>query len=186
MVSIGSLWLPIVVSAAIVFVASSVIHMVLGYHAGDFAKVPDEDAVQESFRRLGITGGDYGVPKPDSPQGMKDPAYVEKVTRGPIVFMTVMPGGQWFMGAALGQWFVYCLIVSATAAYVAGRALPAGTEYLDVFRFAGTTAFACYSMSLPQASIWFRKNWGATLRSMLDGLIYGALTAGVFGWLWPR
>jgi hypothetical protein len=186
MVPIGSLWLPILLSAAIVFVASSIIHTVIGYHAGDFGKVPDEDALQESFRRLGITKGDYGVPKPDSRQGMKDPSYVEKVTKGPIVFMTVMPGGQWFMGSALVQWFLYSVAVSLTAAYVAGRALPVGADYLDVFRFAGTTAFACYAMALPQASIWFKKNWAATLRSMFDGLIYGALTAGVFGWLWPR
>jgi hypothetical protein len=186
MVTLGSLWLPILLAAALVFVASSVIHMVLGYHAGDFGKVPDEDALQESFRRMGIAPGDYGVPKPDSHQAMKEPAYVERMTKGPVVFMTVLPGGQWFMGAALAQWFLYCVAVSLTAAYLAGRALPAGADYLDVFRFAGTTAFACYAMALPQASIWFRKRWASTLKSMFDGLIYGALTAGVFGWLWPR
>jgi hypothetical protein len=186
MVPIGSLWLPVVLSAVVVFLASSIVHMVLGYHAADFKKVPDEDALQDSFRRLGIAPGDYGVPKPDSRQGMKDPAYVAKVSKGPIVFMTVMPGGQWFMGAALGQWFAYCVVVSVTAAYIAGRALGPGAEYLEVFRFAGTTAFTCYAMALPQASIWFKRSWGTTLRSMMDGLIYASLTAGVFGWLWPR
>ena len=186
MVSIGSLWLPILLSGVVVFLASSVIHMALGYHAADFKKVPDEDALQEAFRRLGVAPGDYGVPKPDSRQGMKDPTYLAKVNQGPIVFMTVMPGGQWFMGAALAQWFAYCLVVSVVGAYVAGRALSPGAEYLDVFRFAGTTAFACYAMALPQASIWFKRSWGTTLRSMMDGLIYASLTAGVFGWLWPR
>ena len=61
-----------------------------------------------------------------------------------------------------------------------------GTQYLEVFRFAGTTAFAAYSLALAQHSIWYRRNWGATLRSMFDGLVYALLTAGVFGWLWPR
>jgi hypothetical protein len=81
---------------------------------------------------------------------------------------------------------VYCILVSVFAAYLTGRAVGPGTEYLEVFRFAGTTAFAGYSLALLQNSIWWRKNWGTTLRSMLDGLIYGLLTAGVFGWLWPR
>jgi len=50
----------------------------------------------------------------------------------------------------------------------------------------GTVAFACYAMSLPQASTWYKRNWGTTIRSMIDGLVYGLLTAGTVGWLWPR
>lgn len=186
MVPLGSLWLPILLSAVIVFVASSIIHMVLGYHAGDFKKVPDENALQETFRKLGIAPGDYGVPKAASSSAMKDPAFVEKMTKGPLIFMTVTPGGQWSMGPALAQWFVYCVIVSLIGAYVAGRALGPGADYLDVFRFAGTTTFACYAMALPQSSIWYKRNWTTTLKVMFDGLVYGSLTAGTFGWLWPR
>ena len=186
MVSLTSLWLPILLSAVLVFIASSVIHMVLGYHAGDFRKVPDEGALQESFRRLGVAPGDYGVPKAESSRAMNDPAFLEKMKAGPIIFMTVRPGGAWSMGPALAQWFLYSLVVSLVAAYVAGRALAPGADYLDVFRFAGTTAFACYSMALPQTSIWYGRSWSTTLKVMFDGLIYGALTAGAFGWLWPR
>jgi len=69
---------------------------------------------------------------------------------------------------------------------VAGRALGPGAPYLQVFRFAGCTAFTAYSLALAQHSIWYKRNWGTTFKSMLDGLIYGLLTAGTFGWLWPR
>ena len=186
MVPLGSLWLPIVVSAVLVFVASSVIHMVLGYHRTDMRQVPDEEATQDAFRRLGIGSGDFAVPCATRSQDMKSPAFVERMAKGPIVIMTVLPGGHSFMGASLAQWFVYCLVVSVFAGYVAGRALPPGSNYLDVFRFAGTMAFACYAMALPQASIWFKRSWATTAKSMLDGLIYGSLTAGAFGWLWPR
>ena len=186
MVPIADLWLPVLLSAVVVFLASSVIHMVLGYHAGDFRKVPDEGALQEAFRKLGIAAGDYAVPRADSSSAMKDPAFVEKMTAGPVVFMTVQPGGQSFMGSALALWFVYCVVVSVFGAYVGGRALGASASYLDVFRFVGTVTFACYAMALPQASIWYKRSWGTTLRSMFDGLIYGSLTAGTFGWLWPR
>ena len=186
MVPLTSLWLPIVLSAVLVFIASSLIHMVLGYHANDFKQVPDEGALQAAFRKLGVAPGDYGVPRPDSRGGMNDPAFLDRVKAGPVIFMTVRPGGEWSMGPALAQWFVYSVVVSVVGAYVAGRALAPGADYLDVFRFAGTTTFACYSMALPQASIWYKRNWVTTLKVMFDGLIYGALTAGAFGWLWPR
>jgi hypothetical protein len=76
--------------------------------------------------------------------------------------------------------------VSYFAAYVTGHALESGANYLAVFRFAGTTAFLGYSLALLQESIWHKRNWGTTLKMVGDGLVYGALTAGTFGWLWPR
>ncbi len=50
MVTIGSLWLPILVSAVLVFIVSSILHMVLKYHARDFIKLPNEDAVRAAIR----------------------------------------------------------------------------------------------------------------------------------------
>jgi hypothetical protein len=185
MVPVLSLWLPIVLSAIIVFVASSILHMVLPIHKGDYRKVAQEDEFLEAVRRLKIAPGDYMVPRPDSRAGMKDPAFVEKMTRGPVVIMTVAPGGM-TMGSSLAMWFVNALVVSVFAAYIAGRAVGPGTDYLQVFRFAGCTAFLGYSLALAQFSIWYKRDWGTTLRSMIDGLIYGLLTAGTFGWLWPR
>jgi hypothetical protein len=78
------------------------------------------------------------------------------------------------------------LVVNVFAAYVTGRALGPGAEYLEVFRFVGATTFAGYALALWQNSIWYSKAWGTTLRSTVDGLVYALLSAGVFGWLWPR
>ena len=101
---------------------------------------------------------------------MKEPAFVERMAKGPLVFMTVIAGGHSFMGTSLASWFVYCIVVSVFGGYVGGRALAPGAHYLDVFRFVGTVAFACYAMSLPQASIWYKRNWGTTIKLMIDGL----------------
>ncbi len=68
----------------------------------------------------------------------------------------------------------------------AGRALPPGAHYLAVFRFAGATAFIGYSLALWQDSIWYKKQLSTTLRNTFDGLVYGLLTGGTFGWLWPN
>ena len=185
MVSVTSLLIPILLSAVFVFVASSVIHMVLGYHKNDFRQVPNEDTALEALRQMKLPPGDYCAPYAGSMEAMKSPAFAEKITRGPVVIMTVKPGGSMSMGAQLTQWFIYSVIVSVFAAYVAGRVLTADAHYLQVFRVAGTVTFVAYAMALPQFSIWYNRNWGTTLRSMFDGLIYALLTAGTFGWLWP-
>ncbi|PYO84073.1 MAG: hypothetical protein DMD65_03865 [Gemmatimonadetes bacterium] len=117
---------------------------------------------------------------------MRSPQFVEKFKKGPVVMFTVFPGGSMSMGKNLVMWFLYSVVVGCFAAYVAGRALPAGAAYLQVFRFAGVTAFVAYSVALWQMSIWYHRSWVTTIKATVDGLIYALLTAGTFGWLWPR
>lgn len=186
MVSIMSLWLPILLSAVLVFVVSSIIHMALPYHHSDYRAVPSEDKVMEALRPFDLPPGDYLMPRPASMADMKTPAFQEKRARGPVAVFTIAPRGPHGMGRNLILWFVYSIVVGVLAAYVASRAVGPGAPYLAVFRFAGTTAFIAYALSLPQQSIWYWKSWATTAKSMFDGLIYGLLTAGVFGWLWPR
>lgn len=185
MVSLASLWLPIVLAAVLVFVVSSIIHTVLTYHQNDFRKLPDEEAVRAALRPLDLPPGEYVVPKPASSKEMKTPEFQQKMREGPVVFLNVFPPGQFAMGKSLVQWFVYALVVGVFAGYVAGRTLPPGEEYLQVFRVTGTVAFVGYGLALVQASIWFGRRWSTTLKSVFDALVYGLLTAGVFGWLWP-
>jgi hypothetical protein len=186
MVPVMSLWLPILVSAVIVFVGSSVIHMVLTYHRNDFKKIPNEDDALEALRRLNIPPGDYGVPCAQSPDQMRRPEFQAKMKTGPIVFMTVMAGGSASLGKSLVFWFIYSLLVGLFSGYIASRALAPGADYLNVFQFVGTSAFMGYSFALLQWSIWYHRNWGTTIKSVADGLFYALLTAGTFGWLWPR
>jgi len=185
MVSLMSLWLPIVLAAALVFVASSIIHMVLGYHNTDFGKVRDEDGVMNALRPFEIPPGDYVVPCAGSMKVMNTPEFLAKLEKGPVLFMNVFPPGMPGMGKNLVLWFVYCLVVGVFAAYLTGRALGPGAEYLEVFRFAGTVAFTGYALALWQSVIWMRRSVVTTLKSTFDGLIYALLTAGTFGWLWP-
>ena len=186
MVGISSLWLPILLSAVLVFVASSVIHMFTPWHKSDFLKAPNEDRVMDALRPFGLAPGDYLMPRPEGMDDMKSQAFIDKRTRGPVMVFTVLPGGPISMGKNLVQWFVYCVVVGLFAAYVVGHALPAGAGYPQVFRLIGATAFAGYALGQWPASIWFNRSWGTTLRFTIDGLIYALLTAGTFGWLWPR
>jgi hypothetical protein len=181
-----SLWLPILLSAVIVFIVSSIIHMVIPYHRKDFGKVPSEDEVMVALRKFDIPPGEYVIPCAGSPKEMGTPEFIEKTKKGPVAFMTVMPNGPPSMGASLVQWFVYCVLVGIVAAYIAGRALEPGAHYLAVFRFAGCAAFAGYALALLQNSIWYKRAWSTTLKSVFDGLVYVLLAGGTFGWLWPN
>jgi len=186
MTGLLALWLPILLSAVIVFVVSSVIHMVLPWHKSDYPKLANEDRVMDALRPLAIAPGDYMIPRPATRKDMGSPEFAEKMKKGPVVIMTVIPNGPIAMGGKLVLWFLYAAVVSLFAAYIAGRALPPGETYLHVFRFIGATAFIGYSVALWQMSIWYHRAWSTTIKSTVDGLIYALLTAGTFGWLWPR
>jgi hypothetical protein len=185
-IPITSLWLPILVAGVVVFVLSSIIHMFLPYHRNDFSKLPDEQGVLDALAPRAIPPGDYVMPHAAGMEAMKSGEYRAKVDRGPVGFLTVIPPGTVFgMAPQLGQWFAFTLLVGIVSGYLAGRVLAPGADYLEVFRIVGTVAFASYSMALMQRSIWYGQRWATTLKSMFDGLIYAALTGGVFGWLWP-
>ncbi|MBI2407243.1 MAG: hypothetical protein HYV19_02930 [Gemmatimonadetes bacterium] len=186
MTDLTALWLPILLSAVFVFIASSVIHMVTPWHKGEYPKLPNEDAFRAAVGPLNIPPGEYMYPRCDTMAEMKTPEFKAKIDRGPVGMITVRPNGEMGMGRQLSLWFVYTLVVSVFAAYVAGRALPSGSHYLTVFRFAGATAFAGYALGLWQQHIWYWRSFRATFTATIDGLIYACLTAGTFGWLWPQ
>jgi hypothetical protein len=185
-ITIASLWVPILVSSNIVFIASSVIHMAPLWHKGDYPRMPREAEALEALRPLAIPPGDYFIPRADGMKEMRSPEFKDKMNRGPVAVLTVMPNGQIAMGRSMAQWFVFLIVVGIFSAYIAGRTLPAGTPYLRVFQIVGATAFIGYSLALCELSIWYRRSWSLTLKAAFDGLIYASLTAGTFGWLWPR
>jgi len=186
MTELSILWLPIVLSTVMVFIASAIIHMASPWHRSDYPKMPNEDRVRDALRPLAIPPGDYMVPRPANRADLRTPQFAEKIQAGPVMIVTVLPNGPMSMGRNLTLWFAYCAANGLCAAYMAGRALPPSAEYLEVFRFAGATAFIGYAVALWQMSIWYRRSWLTTIKSTIDGFIYACLTAGTFGWLWPR
>lgn len=184
MVPALSLWLPILLSAVFVFIASSLVHMLLKYHASDFKKLPSEDEMMADLRKYNIEPGEYYMPYISDMKDRETPEYKEKMEKGPVGFMT-FTSPDYEMGKSLGLWFAYCLLVGFCTAYMAGLALEPGSSFMAVFRFVGTAAFVAYSLALIQNSIWYKRSWKTTAKYLLDGFIYGLITAATFGWLWP-
>ena len=185
MVSVAALWLPILLSAVVVFIVSSILHMVLPHHRTDYAKLPNEDSLRDAIRNAGVKPGNYAVPWYQDV--IDDISYemMEKYNQGPVGLVTVMQNGPPAMGKNLAQWFVFSLVISVFVAYVTGLALGPGSDYRLVFRVAGTIAILGYGATWATDSIWKGVAWSTTMKHLFDGVIYGLFTAGVFGWLWP-
>ncbi len=186
MTPLSALWLPILLSAVFVFVASSVIHMAPLWHKTDYPKVPREDEVMDALRPFAIPPGDYMVPRCSSGAEMKSPEFAEKMAKGPVMIATVMPNGKMSMGRNLALWFVYLVVVEVFAAYVAGRAVPPGAPFRRAFRFTGAVSFIGYVLALWQIAIWYRRAWSTTIKDTVDGVIYALVAGATFGWLWPH
>lgn len=158
----------------------------LTYHRSDYRNLPDEERVTDALRNAGVTRGPAYFFPYSSFKEMKSAPMIEKMKRGPVGFLTVLPSGTPVMGKNLLQWFVYCLVISILAAYLAGRTLAPGAAFLQVFRVASVAALLGYGAAHAQESIWGGRTWMVTFKHLFDSVIFAVLTAATFGWLWPK
>jgi len=186
MTPLTALWLPILLSAVFVFIASSIVHMAPLWHRSDYPRLPNEDAVMDALRPLSLPRGDHFMPRAKSGAEMRTPEFKAKIERGPVVLMTVMPGSGMSMTRNFILWFVHLLVIGLFSAYIASRALPPGAPAINVFRFAGATAFIAHVVALWAQAIWYYRSWSMTIKETIDGAIYAVVTAATFAWLWPH
>jgi len=180
------LWLPIVLSAALVFVVSSIVHMVIPLHKGDHRKLPDEEKVLEAMRAAGVKPGSYMLPCPESMKDVCSPEMVAKFEQGPVGQLTVVASAPPAIGKSLLQWFLFSVLVSVFVAYVSWHALAGSAPaYLRVFRVTGATAWLAYGIAVIPDSIWKGTSCRITAKFVFDGLLYGLVTAGAFAGFWP-
>ena len=185
MVSLEALWIPILLSAVIVFIASSIIHMALPWHKGDYPKLAAEQSVMDALLPLALPPGDYMIPRASHMNEMKTPQFQERMRKGPVILMTIRPNGTWkwaecfYSGLSIQSWCRYSQVMSAAA-----RCRQVPRIYM-CSRSSAPRQLPATPWHWPKLSIWYGRGWNLTIRSAIDGVIYGALTAGTFGWLWP-
>lgn len=184
--TVAALVVPIVVSAVLVFLVSSIVHMMIPWHRNDYPAMPNEDRALEALRPLAIPPGDYMAPRAANMQDMRSPSFVDKMQKGPVMVLTVLPNGQTGMGRSLALWFVYLLVVSGLSGLLASSILPRGAHSHDVVHLTLVASFMGYCLALWQMTIWYRRAWMTTLKATIDGLIYAAVTAATFAYFWPR
>jgi energy-coupling factor transporter transmembrane protein EcfT len=186
MVSLSELWLPIVVSGVVLWFGGFIFWMVLPHHRSDWKPLPDENGLMAELRRQGAAGpAQHQFPYCKDSKAMKDAEWKRKMEAGPSGMLVLFKPGPPSMGLSMVLYLVQCLVVSLFVAYLAGHVLAPGTEYLQVFRVVGTAGILAWVGALPTAAIWFGRSWSSICKEILDGIVYGLLMAGIFGWLWP-
>lgn len=184
MLELGSLWWVVLIAAAVVWVLAGIAWMALPHHRGDYRRLPGEDEVMRAVGR-DTPPGQYCFPHCTDMSAMKDPAFVEKLERGPVGLVAIRAPGRPAMGRQLALWFGYTLLVSFLVAYVARNALPVGSPSIAVLRLTSTVAAVAYVLQpLPEA-IWAGRPWSVALKSVADGLVYSLATGLVFAFAWP-
>lgn len=183
MVALTALWLPVVLAAVAVFILSSLVWMVFPWHRKDFHGLPDEAAARSALR--GAEPGLYTVPHAADRAAMQNADHRKKMQEGPVAFVVMLPNGDPSMSRTLAQWFIWCLLVSVTVAYVVSRTVPSGVGFTLPFQIGGTVAWLGYSWAYVQEGIWFGRPWSYVGKQLFDGLLYALATGAVFGWLWP-
>ncbi|MES2885200.1 MAG: hypothetical protein V4709_10365 [Pseudomonadota bacterium] len=186
MLNLASLWIPILLSAVGVFIASSLIHMVFQWHKSEYGKLPDEDALRAAVRKANLAPGQYVMPHCTGGKEMQTADMQRKFDEGPIATLVVRANGMPKMGVTLGQWFVMTLAVAALSAGLACTVLPRGADPYQVFHFFVIVTFMSYAVGSFINGIWMGRRWSAVATDALDSLIYAVITAAVFAWLWPQ
>ena len=185
MVPLTALWLPILLSAAVVFAVSAMVWMVMPHHRNDFARADDEDALMDAVRGSVAGPGMYTFPRPADGEENGE-AYRERLGAGPVGILRVRdPQSVLDMKPAMAKSFLLHVVVGIFVAYLAAGTLQSGASHLSVFRVTGTAAFMAYGFIGFQESIWFGLPGKVAFKHALDGLVYALLAAGIFGWLWP-
>ena len=183
-VSAFSLWLPILVAAIVVFVASFLAWMVLPHHKPDFKGLRDEDDFLSSLRARKPEAGQYAFPFCDDYSKLKDPEYKKKYEAGPHGMMLVWPGPP-NMAKALALTFVFYLVVGFCVGYLGAFSLERGAGFMEVFRVTGAAAIFVYTLGFIPNAIWFGRTLRSVVMDVIDCVIYGILTGLIFSWMWP-
>ena len=185
MVSLAQLWLPILLAAVFVHVASAIIHMFLKFwHTADYHGFSNEDEIRKALSKGSPAPGIYMIPY-CKPEDMKKPEFQEKMKQGPLAFTYLRAGQPMNMAKPLIQWFVFCLLVALFSGYVGASTLASGTDGMQVFRVVATAGFMAFGFASIPSGIWFGQPWGAVFKDVVDGLVYGLIVGGTFAWLWP-
>ncbi len=181
-----ALWLPILLSAVVVFAISSLIHMLFKWHASDYGVLSNENAIRDAIRAGNPAPGRYVVPFCREMKEMGSEAMLKKYQEGPVGHITLLPNGAPNMGKHLGLWFLWCLVTAAVAAYLAGQIY--GLHHLHArgaAKLVGAVTLISLGFGTVQESIWMGRPWSGTAKNLLDAVLYAAGSGLVFYWLWP-
>jgi hypothetical protein len=175
-----ALWLPIIVSAVVLFLMSSVAWTMLPHHNRDYSGMPDEGAQMATLRIWNLAPGRYLIPYAGSHKNARSEDFQKKWKEGPNGSLTIFAPLN--MGRNLGLTFLFFLTTSSVLAYLGWVALGTSAEFMHVFRVMGTAGVLTFTAASVPNDIWFRR---PLLTNLIDGIAYGVVCGLIFASLWP-
>jgi len=177
-----SLLAPIALAAVALFFASFLSWMVLPLHFADWKKLEGtkEDGLIGALKELGVAPGNYMFPGWSTPEEMKSEEYQQKYQAGPSGIITIFASAG--MGKKLVLTFAYFLVVAFCIAYLATLALPAGAEFMPVFRFVSTASLLAFLTAIVQHAIWFNNR---IVGHVVESIVYACIVGAIFAAMWP-
>jgi len=174
------LWLPIIVCTVVLFFASFAAWVILPHHFADKKRLPDQDAIMKIVEELKIPPGNYMFPYAGTKHEQNSKEFQEKYKAGPMGLLDVyeLPS----MPMNMVKTVIFFLITSAIIGYITYVACPPGTEFMKVFRVAGTIGILTHGSSGVLNGIWFKKR---LITDIIDGIVFGLLLGLIFALLWP-
>jgi len=185
-VSVFELWLAILVSGLLCWVASALIHMLFKYHNADYKELPNESIVSSALADKASLPALYTMPYCKDMKAMGEEFMQKKFNEGPVAMITIMPNGMPPMGKLLSQQILFFIFGSFLIGYLATLSIAGNADCMVVFRQVFVAAFLTYGWAQIPYSIWMGQPWSNCVRYLLDALIYAAVTAGTFSFLWPN
>jgi hypothetical protein len=187
-----SLWLPILLSAAAVWIVSTIFGMPFLHHKNDWIGLPaaEEDAFMGFLRTSGIKPGNYLFPDFRTRAAMESEKVKKALEQGPVGHLSLWRPPL-TMGGKLAATFIVFLVVSTLIAYQASVVLPKAAEFAPpttpkVFRVVGTAGILAYCFSFIPSAIWFGAPKRTIALGIIDGIVFGVITGAIFAWRWPH
>ncbi|MBI1852144.1 MAG: hypothetical protein HYR85_17530 [Planctomycetes bacterium] len=179
------LWLPILLSAAAVWIVSLIVWMALPHHKRDFIDLSDEDGFMDYIRRSGIKPGNYIFPDFRDRKAMESEKTQKALKEGPVGHLSVWPTPVTMGGKMVATFIVY-LVVSTLIAYLTRVALPGAAPFAKVFQIAATAGILAYCFSFIPNALWFGSYKRTIVASIVDGVVFGLITGAIFAWRWEH
>jgi hypothetical protein len=178
------LWLPILLSAAAVWIISTIVGMALPHHKQDWIGLPDEGGFMDYIRRSGIKPGNYLFPDFRTREALKSEKVEKALKEGPVGHLSVWQTPV-TMGGKMVATFIVHLVVSTLIACLTRVALPGAAPFAKVFQVAATAGILAYSFSFIPNALWFGAYKRTIVASIIDGITFGLVTGAIFAWRWP-
>jgi hypothetical protein len=184
------LWLPILLSAAAVWIVSMIVGMALPHHKQDWIGLPNspgggEDSFMDYLRRSGIKPGNYLFPDFRTREAMKSEKVEKALKEGPVGHLSVWKTPL-TMGDKMVATFIVYLVASTLIAYLTRIALPGAAPFAKVFQVAATAGILAYCFSFIPSALWWGSYKRTIVANVIDGILYAAITGAIFAWRWPH